>query len=596
MHICYNSFSLLSKSKIYLLCIFLLLPIFSFSQTEELRKTYVDSMMQIVNKTKGDEKLQALNKTVWKIGMYPERFNLVDILEKEAIRQNNRTLQGNANYYRAECYYFIKQQYDSSLFYLDKAEALKFDKTDKDPFRLRFYNYLYDKKYLTALYYIEKYLKEESTEKKSMDDAIAHICLGSLYLQMGSYESSATTIKKALEILDNLRPYESNNLLRYETLLLLFRAYSQGQNYSSAYELTDSLFASFEIVKETEVEFDLADIKRFETFMHAEVIRLYINIGELKKARILLDLFNDYVQNNLHDLNATHAVNYMEAMYYNEDKKFNKAFEYIERRQKESSPESRMLRSDILHNLGRNKEAYEILKNEIQVKDSLQSKGITTQILELETIYKVNQMKSEIDVKTIQIERNRIIIVAFIAFSLLLLFVTILTIRNKKDKEKKNVKIYNQYQLMKSYLDQIRKQRDELKLAREDQEEETINWAERANNYLLETEAFKKEDLSRDDLALALGTNRQYLIDAIKNETGKTFKDYINSIRIEYAYEMLITDWDANIESIYIASGFTTRSTFNRLFKEYYGMNPIEMREAAKQKEEVIVENNEKID
>ncbi len=100
---------------------------------------------------------------------------------------------------------------------------------------------------------------------------------------------------------------------------------------------------------------------------------------------------------------------------------------------------------------------------------------------------------------------------------------------------------------------------------------------------------FKVNNISRDDLAIALGTNRQYLINAIKEETGKTFKDYINTIRIEYAYEMLVKDWTASIESVYLEAGFSTRSTFNRLFKGQYGLSPLELREVVKQKEEYLI-------
>ena len=216
---------------------------------------------------------------------------------------------------------------------------------------------------------------------------------------------------------------------------------------------------------------------------------------------------------------------------------------------------------------------------------------------ELQTIYEVNQMKSEIEVKTVSLQRTKTIIFALSGVLLLLLILFIVTKRNKKEREKRNKKIYEQYQLMKSYLGQIREQRDQLAFSRQKEEEDSvINWAERAHSYLLETEDFKKEDLSRDSLAIALGTNRQYLIDAIKTETGKTFKEYINSIRVEYAYEILITDSTASIESIYIAAGFTTRSTFNRAFKEQYGMSPIEMREASRQREENIVNKVNDID
>lgn len=108
-----------------------------------------------------------------------------------------------------------------------------------------------------------------------------------------------------------------------------------------------------------------------------------------------------------------------------------------------------------------------------------------------------------------------------------------------------------------------------------------------AKKYLIETEAFKK-DITRDDLALTLGTNRQYLTESIREVTGKTYRDFLNGIRLEYAYNMLLTDVHASVEQVYNASGFASRSTFNRLFRLQYEMSPNEMREMARHREEEI--------
>lgn len=297
---------------------------------------------------------------------------------------------------------------------------------------------------------------------------------------------------------------------------------------------------------------------------------------------------------------------FTEGVYYRKKGDFNRSLEYInkgfaitdaEKMNTDAVIHVNLTKSESLYGLGKFSDAYKLLDDIFHKKDSLDAKYMLSHLSELQTIYEVNQMKSEIEVKTVSLQRTKTIIFALSGVLLLLLILFIVTKRNKKEREKRNKKIYEQYQLMKSYLGQIREQRDQLAFSRQKEEEDSvINWAERAHSYLLETEDFKKEDLSRDSLAIALGTNRQYLIDAIKTETGKTFKEYINSIRVEYAYEILITDSTASIESIYIAAGFTTRSTFNRAFKEQYGMSPIEMREASRQREENIVNKVNDID
>lgn len=600
MHICYNFFSLLSKSKIYLLSIFLSLSTFSFSQTKETNKVYIDSMMQIINHTKGQEKLEALNSLAWGMCAYADGIEYVEWLRKEAIKQSNNTMVGNSYYYQAKYYFNVKQIPDSCIFYLDRADAVGFDHIGKAPLRLRVVNYINAQRYTTTFYYLKGLLEEQKTKKDPQKEAIIYSCLGQLYYVQRHFAEAEKAYNTSLEIWNTTSSDKVELESKLESYITLLSIYRFQKKYDLALSLEKIIFDIFnQLEKDTKVPME--DFDRYKSGVFALIGEVYIDMYDFSNARKYLNNANIYFEKNNQAIEVPYSS--IEANFYYNKGEYSQALKYLDK-VLQYAPSRGMLfykdnlrsKSNILQKLNRDEEALILLQKSNAIEDSLNIQNLSAQLLELETIYEVDKIKTDIKIKNVQLERNKVIITASIIFSLLLLFITIFTIRNKRDREKKNKKIYEQYQLMKSYLDQIRKQRDELKLAREDQEEETINWAERANNYLLETEAFKKEDLSRDDLALALGTNRQYLIDAIKNETGKTFKDYINSIRIEYAYEILITDWDANIESIYIASGFTTRSTFNRLFKEYYGMNPIEMREAAKQKEEVIVENDEKID
>lgn len=65
---------------------------------------------------------------------------------------------------------------------------------------------------------------------------------------------------------------------------------------------------------------------------------------------------------------------------------------------------------------------------------------------------------------------------------------------------------------------------------------------------------------------------------------GFTFSEYINQHRLHHAAIMLTTKLDMNIYEIGDESGFNSRSTYNRLFRDYYGMSPSEFRDIAKEK------------
>ena len=57
-----------------------------------------------------------------------------------------------------------------------------------------------------------------------------------------------------------------------------------------------------------------------------------------------------------------------------------------------------------------------------------------------------------------------------------------------------------------------------------------------------------------------------------------TIADFLNHCRLEYARELFITSPEMTVDDIASASGFGTRHTFSRLFKECYSITPTEYR------------------
>ena len=57
-----------------------------------------------------------------------------------------------------------------------------------------------------------------------------------------------------------------------------------------------------------------------------------------------------------------------------------------------------------------------------------------------------------------------------------------------------------------------------------------------------------------------------------------TIADFINHCRLEYAKELLAVSPEMTVDDIASASGFGTRRTFSRLFKERYSITPTEYR------------------
>ena len=97
-----------------------------------------------------------------------------------------------------------------------------------------------------------------------------------------------------------------------------------------------------------------------------------------------------------------------------------------------------------------------------------------------------------------------------------------------------------------------------------------------------EEELFKDPELSRDTLAARLGTNRTYLADSVKACAGQTLGDFINRHRLRWAAEALSRNEELSVSAVGEDAGFASRSTFNRLFQQQYGMSPGAYRTAAR--------------
>jgi AraC-type DNA-binding domain-containing proteins len=96
---------------------------------------------------------------------------------------------------------------------------------------------------------------------------------------------------------------------------------------------------------------------------------------------------------------------------------------------------------------------------------------------------------------------------------------------------------------------------------------------------------FTQSDINRNYLADRLGTNRQYLIDAITQETGLNFSLYIADLRLQYSLELLSDEPNLSLDAIAIDSGYGSYSSFFRAFAKKYGITPSDYRKFSAGKE-----------
>lgn len=85
-------------------------------------------------------------------------------------------------------------------------------------------------------------------------------------------------------------------------------------------------------------------------------------------------------------------------------------------------------------------------------------------------------------------------------------------------------------------------------------------------------------DLDLDEISEKAGFSKFHFIRLFKQYTGSTFADFVNSRRVKKS-EFLIETSDLSIQEIATMSGFSSISTFNRIFKQFKGCSPSEYKQ-----------------
>lgn len=106
---------------------------------------------------------------------------------------------------------------------------------------------------------------------------------------------------------------------------------------------------------------------------------------------------------------------------------------------------------------------------------------------------------------------------------------------------------------------------------------EDLIFFQKVEYLMAQKKLFCEPDISREQIASAVGTNRTYLTRSIKNATGKTFLEYITDLRTSYAATLLTTT-NEPLDIIGTIAGFGSKSAYYRAFSAAYGCSPSEYR------------------
>lgn len=95
---------------------------------------------------------------------------------------------------------------------------------------------------------------------------------------------------------------------------------------------------------------------------------------------------------------------------------------------------------------------------------------------------------------------------------------------------------------------------------------------------LLETKAFLRQ-LKREDLQKLSGLKKNDVSRFIRENTGTSWNNYLNKLRVEYSVSLLKQKRLYSIEAIAGMAGFQSRSVYYDAFEKIYKMTPAQYRE-----------------
>ena len=95
-------------------------------------------------------------------------------------------------------------------------------------------------------------------------------------------------------------------------------------------------------------------------------------------------------------------------------------------------------------------------------------------------------------------------------------------------------------------------------------------------SYVLEEKRFLQPTLTLDDLMLRFLLSKSRLVRLLRQQTGGNLNDWLNQLKLDYSIHLMQEYPQYTIDAIVEESGFQSRRTYYRLFRERYDMTPSE--------------------
>lgn len=99
---------------------------------------------------------------------------------------------------------------------------------------------------------------------------------------------------------------------------------------------------------------------------------------------------------------------------------------------------------------------------------------------------------------------------------------------------------------------------------------------ERLEAIMTDEQLYTQPNLRITDVAMRMGTNRQYVYLLLRNVMHLSFADYVNNRRVAHAVRLIKQSPDMLLTDVAVQSGFASTTSFYRNFKRVMGTTPTE--------------------
>ncbi|MBN1990149.1 MAG: AraC family transcriptional regulator [Bacteroidales bacterium] len=544
-----------------------------------------DSIKKILPTLKGEARLQAYSNLCGIAFAQDDSLNELSCLDEyiaEAHRQGNIKEEAFARQSKMVCYY----NYDMNDALIAALPTnLSFFESNQQ-WEL-YYNswsllvdlHIYQNQYQTALQEAKRIYADARKRNNSYGLGVASYCIGDVYHHMQNTEEASIAYAQAIELLSDMDD---------QTLLMgTYENYSEVLSGAAEYVKLKSVTAAWKEkldllkIRYKTKGYEVSDLDSKYRYCYLAMAEAEMETGGMEQSLQLLRMAEKLTEGNAPIAHLLLLRSY--ARYYQLQKEYDTALAYNSKRlelnklgnNNRGLLDTKEQRADILLSAKRYADAALLYHEIMPTRDSLASASTAEQLNELRTIYEVDKLKLEKKVSKTQLA----IVLTISAFLLLILLGYIAYSVRLKRKNRILYEKIRRIQEAESQAEQALRSTPENTLSKEQALFRSLN------SILSEKQLFTNPKIGRKELSDSLGTNATYLAEAIKEcANGMTVTEYLNRVRLVHAGNMLIEEPLLPVDAVGEDCGFTSRSTYYRLFRDYYGMSPTEFRNIAKEK------------